>query len=143
MSPSDADRSLPNGMSQEHKSQFEDRGRALLVRAPTAPVPQRWIVDPEFAGAFALGGVVCQVVGEIPEAGQLRLKVRFESLSATAERDIVRQVYQQQLLEAEGRNGSRREGLGHDPARGPEGPGTVPGLALPDDVGDRAPEAPD
>ena len=81
------------------------------LQAPRTDVlrPVRWIVDPEFAGAFPLAGVICEVVDEEPAGDANTLKVRFQDLPPAVERDIVRQVYQHQLLEAGGRDAALRQ----------------------------------
>lgn len=109
----DADGAAPLDLDQVERLDCEAvdlsaGGMAVVLTAAEAPRPQRWLVDPEFSGAFPLAGVVCQRIGEKAEAGRLRIKMRFEGLSGAAESEIVRQVYQHQLLQAGGREGAAR-----------------------------------
>lgn len=94
-------------------------GMAVLVSAGSPLRPQRWLVDPEFTGALPLAGVVCQLIDEVPEGDRVRVKLRFEALSPAAESEIVRQVYQHQILEAGGRDADSR---GEIPTAPPEAP---------------------
>lgn len=74
------------------------------------PTTDRWLVDPAFDGPFPLAGVVCRVVGDSGQGNRPRaLKLKFEELPTTVESEIVRQVFQYQLLEG-----------GSHPAEGPQ-----------------------
>ncbi len=64
---------------------------------------QRWLVDPDFKGSFPLAAIVCTAVGEQKGKGTSTVvKLKFEELTPAAEKDIVRQVYEHQILEVGG-----------------------------------------
>jgi len=64
---------------------------------------QRWLVDPDFRGSFPLAAIVCTAVGEQRGKGTSTVvKLKFDELTSAAEKDIVRQVYEHQILEVGG-----------------------------------------
>jgi len=84
-------------------------GMALTAPAAGSLPYRRWVVDPAHTGQFSLAGVVCQVIGDAPEGRDDTLKLRFENLPPAIESEIVRQVYEHQLLEVGGIDaGARR-----------------------------------
>ena len=77
-------------------------GIGVLLPKPL-PNQRLWLVDPDFTGAFPLAGVLCAVVGDQQGRGNSTVvKLKFEQLTSAAERDIVRQVYEHQILEISG-----------------------------------------
>ena len=75
-------------------------GMGLLIAGSPEPGFPRWLVDPAFKGPFPLAGVTCLVVGEQPQGQKTLIKLKFEDLPANAESQIVRGVYQHQLVAA-------------------------------------------
>ena len=62
-----------------------------------------WMVDPAFEDEFPLAGVACRAVStEAVLGGQQLVKMQFEALSSTVEKEIVQRVYQHQLDTAGG-----------------------------------------
>ena len=90
-------------------------GLGVIVHGELPP-EDRWLVDPAFEGSFPLASVVCRVLGG-PKGSNVKL--RFEDLAPQAEADIVRMVYQHQLLGADGLHG-------HSTAHPPNDPRTAP-----------------
>jgi len=104
-------RTAPPGLDLDQLASLDGQATDLsaggmAMETPPGQIlpPSRWMVDPEFTGAFPLAGVVCHLLGEEARGDRVRLKLRFEGLSGAAESEIVRQVYQHQLLEAGGRD---------------------------------------
>ena len=74
-----------------------------VLLSESLPRASRWLVDPDFRGSFPLAAIVCVVVGEKKGGGASTVvKLKFEELTAAAEKEIVRQVYQHQILEVGG-----------------------------------------
>jgi hypothetical protein len=90
-------------------------GLGVVVHGELPP-GDRWLVDPAFEGSFPLASVVCRVLGG-PMGSNVKL--RFEDLARQAEGDIVRMVYQHQLLGADGLHG-------YSNAHPPDHPRTAP-----------------
>ena len=81
------------------------------------PESRRWLVDPDFKGSFPLASIVCTVVGEQKGRGDATVvKLKFEELTSGAEKDIVRQVYEHQILEVGG-IGGHSPTIPHSPDR--------------------------
>ena len=77
-------------------------GMGVLLREPL-PNTKRWLVAPDFRGTFPLAGILCTVVGDQKSRGDATLvKLKFDKLTSAAERDIVKQVYEHQILEVSG-----------------------------------------
>jgi c-di-GMP-binding flagellar brake protein YcgR len=66
------------------------------------PAADRWLVDPAFDGPFPLAGVICRVIGDRRQDDLTVLKLKFEELPTSVESEIVRQVFQYQLLQSGG-----------------------------------------
>lgn len=87
-------------------------GLALIVSGSALPAgslataeePARWVwmIDPAFEGDFPLAGVTCQAVSSEPVEGQQLVKLQFDRLPATVEKEIVQRIYQHQLETAGG-----------------------------------------
>lgn len=80
-------------------------GFAMRVAADAIPAREGriWLVDPAFEGDFPLAGLSCHPVGDDEEPGGRLVKLRFDDLSPTVEKEIVRGVYHHQLATAGGR----------------------------------------
>ena len=74
-------------------------GMGVIVHGEL-PGCERWLVDPAFEGSFPLASVVCRVLGT-PQGSNASVKLKFEDLAPQAEGNIVRMVYQHQLLGAD------------------------------------------
>ncbi len=108
----DAKESEPGGSQQPLDKSRPIHGQAVNISAggmgvlfdeglPTGS--QRWLVDPDFRGSFPLAAIVCTAVGEQKGRGTSTVvKLKFEELTSAAEKDIVRQVYEHQILEVGG-----------------------------------------
>lgn len=79
-------------------------GMGVLFDESLPANSRRWMVDPDFKGSSVpLAGIVCTAVGEQKGRGTSTIvKLRFEELSSAVEKDIVRQVYEHQILEVGG-----------------------------------------
>ena len=62
----------------------------------------RVLIDPDFEGAFPLGGIVCQVMRDTADPNGRTLQLRFVDLPPGLESTIVRTVYQHQIFEMTG-----------------------------------------
>ena len=62
----------------------------------------RVLIDPDFEGAFPLGGIVCQVLRDTSDPHGRTMQLRFVDLPPALESTIVRTVYQHQIFEMTG-----------------------------------------
>ena len=76
-------------------------GMSIVVRDEVPPA-KTWLVDPAFDGSFPLASVVCRVMGESRGGRSVTVKLKFEDLPNQIEGEIVKKVYQHQLLDAGG-----------------------------------------
>lgn len=78
-------------------------GMGVLFSRSLPTDSQRWLVDPDFRGSFPLAAIVCTAVGEQRGKGtSTMVKLKFDELTSATEKDIVRQVYENQILEVGG-----------------------------------------
>ena len=99
-------------------------GLAILVAAgslpdgslPTDSGPAQWVwmINPAFEGDYPLAGVTCRAVSSEMEEGQQLVKMQFEALPSTVEKEIVQRVYQHQLDTAGGAPSHQQPHPAHD-----------------------------
>ena len=77
-------------------------GGMSIVAGDELPPAKTWLVDPTFDGSFPLASVVCRVMGENRSGGRVTVKLKFEDLPHQIEGEIVKKVYQHQIIAAGG-----------------------------------------
>ena len=83
---------------------------------------ERWLIDPDFDEGFPLANLVCTIVGDRRGVGDSTiLKLKYEHLPAAIESEIVRRVYQYQLISADSLHDGGHHALGREPADPPAG----------------------
>ena len=96
-------------------------GLSVVVRGDV-PTMERWLIDPDFDEGFPLANLVCTIVGDRRGVGDsITLKLKYEDLPAAIESEIVRRVYQYQLISADSQHQGGQHAVGHEPADPPAG----------------------
>ena len=77
-------------------------GGISLLTSSDLPADQLLQIDPQFKGAFPLAGVLCRVVQSIRNADGFLLQCQFQDLPTPLESELVRRLYQHQILAVSG-----------------------------------------
>lgn len=101
-----------------------------------------WMIDPAFEDEFPLAGVICRAVStETVAAGEQLVKMQFERLPTTVEKEIVQRVYQHQFVTAGGPPSPPRPTSADQEIDPDQEPGLEEEIALEPDDSDSLPDA--
>ena len=100
--PEDPDRDMPVSFAERIDATVLDlsAGGLSIETLTVGPLECTLIVDPHFAGPFPLAGLACQIVQQTRVGQANRLQLRFDTMPAAREAELVRCVYEHQLQQA-------------------------------------------
>lgn len=75
-------------------------GGLSIETLAVGPLEGTLIIDPHFEGLFPLAGLACQIVQQTRVGQANRLQLRFDTMPAAREAELVRCVYEHQLQQA-------------------------------------------